>query len=81
MTMRSPDTLHVCALGRVRYRDGLRLMDELKDLHEKVSQNDKIQEFNKSRSDLTTLLVATDDLISEKIGRRFAIKTGGSCCG
>jgi len=29
MTLRPPDTLHVCALGRVRYRDGLRLMDAL----------------------------------------------------
>jgi arsenite-transporting ATPase len=62
-----------------RFEPGL--MDELKDLHDKVAADETIQSFNKSRAELTELLVATDDLISAKIGRRFAFTTGGSCCG
>ena len=57
------------------------LMDELKELHDKVAVDETIQNFNKSRAELTELLVETDDLISAKIGRRFAFTSGGSCCG
>lgn len=62
-----------------RFEPGL--MDELKDLYDKVVVDETIQSFNKSRAELTELLVETDDLISSKIGRRFAFTTGGSCCG
>jgi len=57
------------------------LMDEMRDLHLKISQNVTIQNFNESSIDLIKLLKLTDDLISEKIGRRFAVTRGGSCCG
>ncbi|MCX6655301.1 MAG: YlbF family regulator [Candidatus Bathyarchaeota archaeon] len=62
-----------------RFEPGL--MDELKNLNDKVAVDETIQSFNKSRAKLTELLVETDDLISEKIGRRFAFTQGGSCCG
>lgn len=62
-----------------RFEPGL--MDELKNLHEQVIVDETIQNFNKSRTELTELLVETDDLISEKLGRRFAFTQGGSCCG
>jgi cell fate (sporulation/competence/biofilm development) regulator YlbF (YheA/YmcA/DUF963 family) len=62
-----------------RFEPGL--VDELKNLHDKVTADETIQSFNKSRAELTELLVETDDLISEKIGRRFAFTQGGSCCG
>jgi cell fate (sporulation/competence/biofilm development) regulator YlbF (YheA/YmcA/DUF963 family) len=62
-----------------RFEPGL--LDELRDLHIKVSQNEVIQNYNKSASELTELLAKTNDLISEKIGRQFAYNEGGSCCG
>jgi cell fate (sporulation/competence/biofilm development) regulator YlbF (YheA/YmcA/DUF963 family) len=62
-----------------RFEPGL--MDELKNLNDKVAVDETIQNINKSRAELTELLAETDDLISEKIGRRFAFTQGGSCCG
>ena len=62
-----------------RFEPGI--MDKLKELQIKVSQNEIITNFNKSGNDLTALLVSTDNLISNKIGRRFAFNQGGSCCG
>lgn len=59
-----------------RFEPGL--MDELKSLHDKVAVDETIQSFNKSRAELTELLVETDDLISAKIGRRFAFTSGGA---
>ena len=66
-------------LGLGRFKP--ELMDELMDLHTKVSENMLIQDYNKSVTELIDLLKRTNDLISEKIGRQFAYSKGGSCCG
>ena len=58
------------------------LMDELKDLQEKINNNAVIQEYEAAQSDLVELLKRTNTIISGNIGIQFAYtEKGGSCCG
>lgn len=58
------------------------LMDELKDLQEKINNNAVIQEYEATQSDLVELLKRTNTIISGNIGIQFAYtEKGGSCCG
>ena len=57
------------------------LMDELKLLNEQISGNMVIQSLGAAEWDLVMLLEETDDLISQRIGRKFTKSAGGCCCG
>ena len=58
------------------------LMDEIKDLQEKINTNPIIQQYTTAQNDLVELLQRTNTIITANVGIQFAyVEKGGSCCG
>ncbi len=55
-------------------------MSELRELREKMDNNETIQSHQAAQEAFVELLRETNDVISEQIGREFAQSLGGGCC-
>lgn len=56
------------------------VMQELQDIKQEMSENGTIQQHKAAQEEFVELLRQTDEVITEKIGRKFAQSTGGGCC-
>lgn len=54
-------------------------LNELKAVHDRVRSNATLAAFHSTQSALATLLIQTNDRISEKIGQQFARGHHGGC--
>ena len=55
-------------------------MSELRNLRERVDDNETIQAQQATQEAFVELLNETNDTISKQIGREFAQSLGGGCC-
>lgn len=58
-----------------------KLMDELKELQEKINKNSTINQYLEAQADLVNILRRANNVISLRIGTQFAYSQGGGCCG
>ncbi|MCM8830690.1 MAG: YlbF family regulator [Candidatus Omnitrophica bacterium] len=58
-----------------------KILQELRDLQEKLNTNSTFQKFINSQNELVALLRKTNSIISQRIGQEFAQRRGGGCCG
>lgn len=56
------------------------VMAELREIKDKMDDNETISEYMQAEKALIDLLERTNDVISERIGEEFARSTGGGCC-
>ena len=56
-------------------------LEELKELQMKINGSAEIRNYMESQGELEDILRRTNNIISGRIGAKFALFAGGGCCG